>query len=270
MEFELLGNRIKINRENNSVTFLKHSAFIFILMAAVSLLLIAGYAFQNGAVPSQTKQQSSSELSSRLISPREKKSPSFISSEPETNSEETTDQKELVLVNGANKIPDNYKLDLTTAFGIQMDHITSAAYTDMWRAASEDGITLWISSGYRNDKKQQSLFSDEVEMYLKKGLAYKQAEAEAGKSVARPGYSEHATGLTLDLNGVKEDFDQTTTFKWLSQHAQDYGFILRYPEDKQNITKTKFEPWHYRYVGIENAKAIMSEGLCLEEYLSKG
>lgn len=250
------------------MTFLKRPAFLFILIAVVSLLFIAGYAFQNGAVPIQKGQQSSPKLSSQPVSSKEEKSSSFISSKPETNSEETTDQKELVLVNEANKIPNNYELDLTTAFGIQMEHITSAAYTDMWRAASEDGITLWISSGYRDDKKQQSLFSNEVETYLEKGLAYEQAETEAGKSVARPGYSEHATGLTLDLNGVKEDFDQTTAYKWLSQHAQDYGFILRYPSDKQNITKIKFEPWHYRYVGIENAKAMKSQGLCLEEYLS--
>lgn len=252
------------------MTFLKHSALIFTLIAVVSLLFIAGYAFQNSTIPFKTKLQSSSELSlsSQLISSQEEKSSSFTSSKPEIDSENPTDQKELVLVNEANKIPDDYKINLTTAFGIQMDNITSKAYTNMWRAASEDGITLWISSGYRDDKKQQSLFSNEVETYLEKGLAYKQAEAEAGKSVAKPGYSEHATGLTLDLNGVREDFDQTKAFKWLSQYAQDYGFILRYPSNKQNITKIKFEPWHYRYVGIENAKAIQSKGLCLEEYLS--
>lgn len=249
------------------MTLLKHSSILF-MITVVFLLFISGCTVQHVAVPVQTDPRSGPGSSAQFVSSKEGKSSSQVSSKLESNLEKETAQKELILVNAANKIPDDYKLDLTTTFGIQMDKIISAAYTNMWRSASEDGVTLWISSGYRSEEKQRSLFSSEIAIYLEEGLTRQQAEKEAEKSVAKPGYSEHATGLTLDLNGVKEDFDKTKAFTWLSQHAQDYGFILRYPKDKQDITKIRFEPWHYRYVGKESAQAMKSDNLCLEEYLT--
>lgn len=249
------------------MTLLKHFSFLSVSTVAL-LLLISGCAAQYNAIPVQTDPRSSLNTSAQLVSSKEGKSSSQSTSKTGSTPDKAVYQKELVLVNAANKIPDDYKLNLTTAFGIRMDKITSAAYTNMWKSALKDGITLWISSGYRSEEKQRSLFSNKVETYIKKGLLRQQAEKEAEKSVARPGYSEHATGLTLDLNGVRDDFDQTKAFQWLSQHAQEYGFILRYPKDKQDITKTKFEPWHYRYVGAEGAQAMKADNLSLEEYLS--
>ena len=241
---------------------------LFSVLIAAFLLPISGCAVQYKAVSIQSDRTSGAALSLQMVSSEEGKCSSQITSGTESNPGKAAIPKELTLVNAANKIPDDYKLELTTAFGVRMDKIISSAYTEMRKSASEAGVTLWISSGYRSEEEQRVLFADEVKTRMRKGLTLQLAEKEAEKSVARPGYSEHATGLTLDLNGVKEDFDQTKAFTWLSQHAQEYGFILRFPKDKQNITKVRFEPWHYRYVGKESARAIKSDNLCLEEYLS--
>lgn len=176
-------------------------------------------------------------------------------------------EKELVLVNYEHKLPADYSPDLVELDGIEMDALTAQAYRKMHDAAENDGISLWVSSGYRSEEKQEELFDREVETYEKTAGKREEAEAYAEKSVARPGYSEHITGLAIDLNGVLDSFDGTPAFRWLDAHAQEYGFILRFPKDKQEITKIKYEPWHYRYVGIENAKAMKEKNLCLEEYL---
>ena len=94
-----------------------------------------------------------------------------------------------------------------------------------------------------------------------------QAEVEAATVIARPWTSEHQLGLAVDFNEVEWWFEDTEQFKWLDAHAHEYGFIMRYPEDKQDKTAVIYEPWHYRYVGIENAKAIKESGLCLEEFV---
>jgi zinc D-Ala-D-Ala carboxypeptidase len=246
------------------VTLLKRFSLFSALIAAF-LLSISGCAAQYNAVLQKTGLTSGAAPSSQLVSSEEGKSSSWITFGTEIKA---ATPKELTLVNAENKITDAYKPNLTTAFGVRMDQTVSAAYTEMRKSALEAGITLWISSGYRSAEEQRLLFTDEVKTHMGKGLTRQLAEREAEKSVAKPGNSEHATGLTLDLNGVKEDFDQTSAFAWLSQHAQEYGFILRYPKDKQNITKIRFEPWHYRYVGKKSALAMKSDNLCLEEYVS--
>lgn len=179
----------------------------------------------------------------------------------------SADGGDLILVNYDHKLPAGFRPDLVTAYGFQMDRRVAAAYEEMDKAAAISGVSLWISSAYRSNERQQTLYSREVSDYEQTDSSTQEAETLAGESVARPGYSEHATGLALDLNGVRDDFDTTTAFQWLSAHAQDYGFVLRYPKNKQEITKIKYEPWHYRYVGVENAQAMKGKGLCLEEYL---
>ena len=172
-----------------------------------------------------------------------------------------------LLVNYDNRLPDGYRPNLVTAYGFQMTAETAEAYMKMHDAAAADGVSLWISSAYRSVERQEELFEREIDSYAETHSSPQEAEAYAEQSVARPGYSEHATGLALDLNGVRDDFDTTPSFRWLDAHAQDYGFILRYPKDKQEITKIKYEPWHYRYVGEKAARAMKEKGLCLEEYV---
>ncbi len=173
----------------------------------------------------------------------------------------------LTLVNYDNKMPDKFQNVIVHAYNVDLDSRIVEPYRQMHDAAQKDGISIWLSSGYRSPEKQQMLFEQEIQNYVKTGLDYVEALAKAETSVARADYSEHNTGLAVDLNGVLENFGGTPASNWLQKHAPDYGFILRYPADKQDITKIKYEPWHYRYVGIENAKKMNELHLCLEEYV---
>lgn len=208
----------------------------------------------------------------------EEKSSSAVTSAPSVNSEtknawvqnKTVRQSsdwQLVLVNFNNKMPDDFKQTIVHQFNMDMESRIVTPYQKMHDAALKDNIHIWLSSGYRNYDKQQKLYMDEIQAFRKTGLSYEDAVSKAGKSVARPGYSEHNTGLAIDINGVLDSFDGTPAFQWMQKHAQEYGFILRYPKDKQDITEIKFEPWHYRYVGVENAKKMKELNMCLEEYV---
>lgn len=177
--------------------------------------------------------------------------------------------RDLIVVNRDSPIPTWFTLNLADAFGVKMDADAASAFAEMRTQASKDGLTLWISSAYRSSSLQNRLFQQEVETCTKTCPTYEEAESAAERAVAKPGCSEHGTGLALDLNGVKDNFDQTPAFRWLNLHAQDYGFILRYPKGKEQITKVEYEPWHYRYVGIRHAQAMKKDGLCLEEYAAQ-
>ncbi|NLZ46006.1 MAG: hypothetical protein GX896_04875, partial [Clostridiales bacterium] len=137
---------------------------------------------------------------------------------------------------------------------------TQAAFNKMKAAAKANGISLWVASGYRSYERQKTLF----ESYLNRPNS---SQTDVEEYSARPGFSEHQTGMAIDVNSPSDSFYGTPEQKWLDQHCAEYGFIIRYPKDKQSVTGYKFEPWHIRYVGVDNAKAITNAGLCLEEYL---
>ncbi len=138
------------------------------------------------------------------------------------------------------------------------------AYALMCEAAKQDGIELRITTAYRSYSFQSTLYNNYV---ASDGVD------EADTYSARPGFSEHQTGLAMDLGGptpsgglALEYFEGTPAFDWMQAHAAEYGFILRFPEDKVHITGYQYEAWHYRYVGVEAARVIWDEHLCLEEY----
>ena len=146
----------------------------------------------------------------------------------------------------------------------------------MLHDAEQEGCKLYLVSGYRSIGRQRALFQIKTESFVKQGLALEQAEQEAARWVARPGTSEHNLGLAADIvsadwytthNDLTEDFEQTPAFAWLKANCAEYGFILRYPKDKEAVTGVSYEPWHYRYVGQEAAKQIILTGITLEEYL---
>ncbi len=173
----------------------------------------------------------------------------------------------VLIVNGANCIPEDYKVNTVTYDGLKVDSRIYKPLDSMFRAAKNDGINLTLSSAYRDNELQEILFEREVKEYTDSGYSQSVAENLAKKSVAFPGTSEHATGLAIDLNGVTDDFKYTDEYEWLCNNAYKYGFIQRYSEDKQEITGIISEPWHYRYVGVENAKEIINGNYCLEEYV---
>ena len=128
-------------------------------------------------------------------------------------------------------------------------------------------------SGYRSPEEQEKIFDDKLREYRYLGYSEEDAEKETEKWIQLPGTSEHHTGLAMDIIDLDyqildEAQNKTATQQWLMKHCYEYGFIVRYPDDKKDITHIQFESWHYRYVGKENAKKIHDSGLCLEEYLT--
>lgn len=183
----------------------------------------------------------------------------------------------MVLVNHTSKMPDDYTFDTkecgsATAVNKTLQTVACDAFLEMQKAAAADGVTVWMQSGYRSVKYQTSLYERKTKYYLDKGYDNATAREKAAAVVNPPGYSEHNCGLAADLNspehtGLDEGFEKTAAFRWLCEHAGDYGFILRYPKDAEDKTEIIYEPWHWRYVGVENAAKINASGLCFEEYI---
>ena len=138
-------------------------------------------------------------------------------------------------------------------------------------AASYD---LAVVSAYRPQEEQEVLYWRKVKQYTDQGYSDLEAQKVGGTIVKRPGFSEHNCGLAMDVGGsgdytLEQTFANTAAYTWLMEHCADYGFILRFPEGKEDITGVIYEPWHYRYVGVEAARYIMDNDLCLEEYLAQ-
>lgn len=178
----------------------------------------------------------------------------------------------LVLVNKENACP---KEELPRR--IICNGRTAAAdvlYSDLCQMltdAKEEGYNYWIASAYRSAEKQQKLVDEDVRIGMNQGLSYKDALQKTYEETMPAGYSEHQTGLALDIlasSNLNMDITQENTAenKWMKQNCHKYGFILRYPKDKEDITKIKYEPWHFRYVGKEAAKYIKKSQLTLEEF----
>lgn len=179
----------------------------------------------------------------------------------------------LVLVNKWNPMEAGYEPELTeVASGHKVDSRIAEALMDMIQGAKADGYAIYILSSYRTMEKQISLYGDEVEKWLAEGYSQEDAEEKAGTVVAFPGTSEHHLGLAVDLVSsehikLDQDAEKTKGYQWLVAHCQEYGFILRYPNNASDITGIIYEPWHFRYVGKEAAEEIMEQGITLEEYL---
>ena len=200
--------------------------------------------------------------------------------EPDPNAPSDPTLWSLLLTNVSHPLPEGYAPELAdvgsnSRNGTQyMDARVADAMAQMIAAAKADGIELVVRSAYRSTAEQTTLFNSMKQSYLDQGMSEEQALAETKKWRNMPGTSEHETGLSADIVGAADlnadlvpGLSERDWAVWLKEHAADYGFILRYPSDKTDITGTSFEPWHYRYVGVEDAKKIMAQGISLEEYL---
>jgi len=132
-----------------------------------------------------------------------------------------------------------------------------------------DGIeNLWVQSAYRSYTTQKQVYEKSIKQYREEGKSQEEAEELTQSKINIPGTSEHELGLAIDFNQAEENFADMKGFRWLQIHAERYGFVLRYPKDKEAITKIQFEPWHWRYVGKENALEMNDKNMCLEEYIT--
>ncbi|PLT28713.1 M15 family metallopeptidase [Peribacillus deserti] len=185
----------------------------------------------------------------------------------------------LILVNKEYALPGDYapkdlvKPNVNFSFGDSDDEKSflrqeaAKALEDMFQAAMGEGIELFAVSGYRSYQRQEVLFNAEIQQV---------GREKAEQAVALPGTSEHQTGLSMDISSKSEDLLLTQSFEsvpegiWLKENAYKYGYIMRYPKGKEDITGYEYEPWHYRYVGKETAKILHDKNYTLEEYFKTG
>ncbi len=165
-------------------------------------------------------------------------------------------EPELTYIEGILIANKTYALPSTYNPGV--DPVANAALQKMFAAAKADGLNLFVCSGFRSYTTQKNLY----ERYVKRDGA-----AAADRYSARPGHSEHQTGLAFDINKADSSFEGTPEAIWLAENSYKYGFIIRYPSGKEAVTGYKYEPWHVRYLGVEVATQVYNSGLCLEEYL---
>lgn len=191
---------------------------------------------------------------------------------PEIDSR-TTDWN-LILVNKENRIPEDYQVELQIVEGKhKVDTRIVEPLTQMLTDARKEGLQPYICSSYRTNQTQTTLFNKKVKQYQRLGYSKQQAEEEASYWVTLPKTSEHEVGLSVDIVSksyqiLDEKQENTAVQKWLMENCDKYGFTLRYPTYKKEITRINYEPWHYRYVGIENAKFMKEKDYCLEEYIA--
>lgn len=182
----------------------------------------------------------------------------------------------LILVSAKNPLPEDYAAELCMhSAGKCADARIAPCLEKMFEDAQKDGITLLMRSGHRSVEYQRKLYLGRIQRAIREeGVPEEQAADYAATIVARPGTSEHHTGLAFDLltpqyDILDEGFEATAAFSWLCENAHRYGFVLRYPKDKTPVTGIIYEPWHWRYVGLVAARHMRGSGECLEEYLQR-
>ena len=175
---------------------------------------------------------------------------------------------ELILINNHNCIPENFDIELKeTRNAEQVDERIYGFLEEMLSDAENAGFSPEITSGYRSKEKQQDIFDNRVKEYRDAGYSLREANQLTSEQVAKPGYSEHESGLAVDINSA--DGNSWELYGWLQSNCYRYGFIVRYPDGKEDITGIQYEPWHLRYVGQEVAEYIYQNNLTLEEYVFK-
>lgn len=222
----------EINTRNNNV-----SSFVQSTSSETSSVVPTGGSIISNSTPDTSSQTSSSTSSPSTITPY------YING--------------ILIVNKTYAIPPN--------FASKADDEALGAYNKMKEDMAKEGMNIVIASGFRPNSNQTTIYNK----YVKAN-----GKAVADTFSARPGHSEHETGLSFDIGRsdglyrIEARFATTDEAKWLAVNSYKYGFILRYPEGKENITGYMYEPWHFRYIGVDNATLIFNSKLCIEEYFN--
>ena len=250
------GRKRKLNKKRVALVAI---IFALIIMGIVKL-------FQKEEPIETLSNDNITEVSS-VDKPVEKPIENPVQEQPKVK-KEITDWR-LTLANYENILPDDFEVEVEE---IADDRMFEARAIDdlkkMINAMGKDGISnVWVQSAYRSVERQKELYDNSVQKYLKQGKTQDEAEKLTEEYINKPGSSDHILGLAVDFNYVDNKFEDLDGFKWLKENAENYGFILRYPKDKEEITKIAYESWHWRYVGQEHAKKMNKLNLCLEEYI---
>ena len=251
---------------------------VLLIAAAVTVIVILTRKPADDKLSSDPSPKSSDSSVSDTSSQNDSQEPFSGGPEPVQRGNFTLDAaySRLLFVNGKHPLPEGYDYEgnLTTIDAKyingslkQFDKDVYPYLQAMIEAAWADGVKLYVWSPYRSYSTQEMLYQNQVQRCRDRGLDEVSAQAEAATVVAKPGTSEHHTGLALDFNMASDKFEQTDMYTWLKENAADYGFIMRYSAEKQPLTGVIHESWHWRFVGINVAKEINEKQVCLEEYL---
>lgn len=278
------------NKKGISKRTLRTKIILLVILAVIMVPLIILYKSVGDTTPkiklydrNQTE-NSSENQEAQTTEPQTEPQTEPVSEEPQAVPETKTDEKKpatiipitdaekwnLAIINTKYPLPDSYAPTLSNAINgsnIQLDSRVSERYAEMYAAAKLSGCVLTPYSGYHSYALQETNYNRKVNFYVNQGISAEEANQKASAQVLPAGCSEHNAGLAMDIVSASSDFINTKEYKWLCENAYNYGFILRYPEDKTAITGMNFEPWHWRYVGTQAAKEMKEKNQCLEEYL---
>ena len=275
-------NRKKQNHFNLLFTVLVAAAVAVVAGGVLLLMTLLGRSDEKPKDPQETASsvsavQSGGDTSAISVSSSGETSSAAASSASSTASEivlegtrsavKQSDDRLLVVVNNETKLPSTFKQNLVKYENLQIDKAMRSDLNAMINAADNAGRYIWVTYGYRTEKEQNSIYNANVKELQDDGKTKAQAEKIASETIQKGGTSEYITGLSIGLNTGGDDFGETAEYQWMVKNGAKYGFILRYPKEKENITGVKFQPWRFRYVGKEHAQKMQKLGYCLEEYV---
>ena len=253
-----------------------------LLLLAVAILLIVYFVRSKSPASPETgdhpalsqqtttdPQASGSETPSRPLPSTDVQTTPVTTAAPTTGPATDENAWKLLLVNADHPLPEGFTVELKALRnGHHVDERIYPELQQMFDDARSAGIYPLINESFRTAERQQQILDNYIAKYEAAGMSHDDAVTKALTIVAVPGTSEHQLGLALDII-AEYDSDNNPTWNWLQQNCWRYGFILRYPKGKEEITGIDYEPWHFRYVGVPTAEEITESGLCLEEYLEK-
>lgn len=268
------GGKEKLNRlANKHVLQLSIILFLLIIIAVVvivarKVIISDGQAtnFETEEISSNDNSEQSQNTTNSTNETGTENSSNIVTA---SNNLSLLDDWQIRLVNRDNPLPDDFTVELENLDASRkFDKRAIEPLKQMICDMRDQGIkNIWAQSTYRSIEYQKGLYEKSINKYLKQGKSQEEAQKLTDEYINKPGTSEHHLGLAVDFNNVDEGFENTKAYKWLLENASDYGFILRYPKEKEDITGIEYEPWHWRYVGPEHAKKMKEQDLCLEEYV---
>ena len=268
------GRKEKLDRLANKHV-LQLSIILFLLIIIAVVVIVARKVIVNDGQATNFETEEISNNDNSEQSQNTTNSTNEIGTENSSNTVTASNNLSLLddwqirLVNRDNPLPDDFTVELENLDASRkFDKRAIEPLKQMICDMRDQGIkNIWAQSTYRSIEYQKGLYEKSINKYLKQGKSQEEAQKLTDEYINRPGTSEHHLGLAVDFNNVDEGFENTKAYKWLLENASDYGFILRYPKEKENITGIEYEPWHWRYVGLEHAKKMKGQNLCLEEYV---
>ena len=268
------GGKEKLNRLANKHV-LQLSIILFLLIIIAVVVIVARKVILNDGRATNFE---TSEISNNDNSEQSQNTTNSTNETGTENSSNTVtasnnlsllDDWQIRLVNRDNPLPDDFTVELENLDASRkFDKRAIEPLKQMICDMRDRGIkNIWAQSTYRSIEYQKGLYEKSINKYLEQGKTQEEAEKLTDEYINKPGTSEHHLGLAVDFNNVDEGFENTKAYAWLLENASDYGFVLRYPKEKEDITGIEYEPWHWRYVGQEHAKKMKEQNLCLEEYV---